>query len=352
MATRTVGFTYVLSNPAMPDIVKVGYTTARGEARAKELNPTAVPLPYVVEFGAMTSFPGKVRARAHQMLDWNRVAPDRDFFRVAPHLAIEGVRDALLDVAGLAAWGSGAAWSSGAGWSPDAVHQVRTGDRIALAAQEGDMFVVLAHPSRAAERAVPVDLWQAHSDGDVLELTAGGATSAAGLSDHGAGTGLFQAGCPDPRYPGTGLHDHGVATAPDGTVNGRERLVPGDRLLWLRPATEGRPCMRAAFEFSAYCHVVSRTWAPKFTSDGAPLRLAFPDADEQPACVVQAIQDALALPPPRAWAPREPDPEDGWLAAAEEAPPEQQLTQLGKRRRSRAKNAAASHAPAGQLPLW
>ena len=340
MAGRTVGFTYVLSNPAMPGMVKVGYTTAQAEGLDKELNSAAVPLPYAVEFGAVTSFPVEVKARAHQMLDWHRVSKDREFFQVAPHLATEAVRDALLDAAGLEAWSSGQ------------VHQVRDGDRIALTVREGDMFVVLAYPSLLAERAVPLDLWQAHSDGDVLELTA---ADAAGLSDEARPGGAR----PDGARPDGARPD---AVPPAGVTNGRERLVPGDRLLWLRPSRpgpdgrpspDGRACVRTAFEFSAYCQVVSRTWEPKVTADGMPLLLAFPTADEQPGWVIQSTLDALALPRPRAWAPRDPDPEDGWVAVvAQEAPPEYWLTQLGKRRRSRARSAAAHRVPPDQLPLW
>lgn len=331
MARRTVGFTYVLSNPAMPGMVKVGYTTALAEGRDKELNSTDVPLPYAIEFGALTSFPDKVAARAHQMLDWQRVSKDREFFQVAPHLAIEAVRDALLDAAGLEAWSSGK------------VHQVRDGDQIALTVRDGDMFVVLAYPSLQAERAVPLDLWQAHSDGDLLELMTAEVVSRSAT-----------------RAEVDQYEDRDEAL-PNGVMNGRERLVPGDRLLWLRPSPDGQACVRTAFEFSAHCQVVSRTWEPKVTVDGMPLLLAFPTADEQPACVIQSTLDALALPRPRAWAPRDPDPEDGWLTVAaqdalqgapQEAPPEHWLTQLGKRRRSRAKSAAAHRVSPDQLPLW
>ena len=340
MARRTVGFIYVLSNPAMPGMVKVGYTTALAEDRNKELNSTDVPLPYAVEFGAQTSFPEEVKARAHQMLDWQRVSKDREFFQVAPHLAIEAVRDALLDAAGLEAWSAGK------------VHQVRDGDQLALIVREGDMFVVLAYPSLLAERAVPLDLWQAHSDGDLLELMT---TAVAGPSGAEA----------DPA-----LYEDRDEAPPSGVMNGREQLVPGDRLLWLRPSPDGRTCVRTAFEFSAYCQVVSRTWEPKVTSDGMPLLLAFPTADEQPECVIQSTLDALALPRPRAWAPRDPDPEDGWVTVATpeaaqaaqeaaraaqeaaQATPEQWLAQLGKRRRSRAKSAAAHRVSPDQLPLW
>jgi T5orf172 domain len=330
MESRTVGFTYVLSNPAMPGMVKVSYTTALAEERVRELHPRDIPLPYAVEFEALTSFPEEVEARAHQMLGSHRVAKDREFFSVTPELAVEAVRDAMLDAAGLGAWSAGK------------VHQVRDGDRIALTVQEGDMFVVLAYPSRAAERAVALDLWQAHSDGDLLELTAGDAPGPAGLSDHDIRAEL------DPVPP---LERD--ETRPNGVTNGREQLVPGDRLLWLRPTADGRSCKRTAFEFSAFCQVVSRTWTPKFTADGMPLILEYPAASEQPACVVESTMDALALPRPRAWAPREPDPEDAWLAvAAREAPPDVRLAQLGKRRQSRTRSAAANRVSADQLPLW
>lgn len=335
MESRTVGFTYVLSNPAMPGMAKVGYTTTLAEDRARELHPAAVPLPYVVEFEALTSFPEEVRARAHQMLGSHRVAEDREFFWVTPDLAIEAVRDALLDVAGLEAWSSGK------------VHQVRDGDRIALSVRDGDMFVVLAYPSRAAESAVPLDLWQAHSDGDLLELTAGDTVPPAGCADYTGG----YTGPPAEVSPGSYRDREEVR--PSGVTNGRERLVPGDRLLWVRPTAEGRTCQRTAFEFSGFCQVVSRTWTPKFTADGMPLILEYPAASEQPESVIQSTMDALALPRPRAWAPRDPDPEDGWLAvAAHEAPPECWLTQLGKRRRSRTRSAAANRVSPDQLPLW
>jgi hypothetical protein len=330
MESRTVGLTYVLSNPAMPGMVKVGGTTALAEDRAEELYPAAVPLPYAVEFEALTSFPREAGSRAHEMLGSRRVAKEREFFWVTPDLAIEALRDALLEVAGLAAWSSGR------------VHQVRDGDRVALTVQEGDMFVVLAYPSRAAESAVPLDLWQAHSDGDLLELMAGDAANTAGLGDYDAGAEV------DPvRY----LDQDEVR--PNGITNGRERLVPGDRLLWVRPTADGRDCTRTAFELSAFCQVVSRTWTPKFTADGMPLILEYPAASEQPECVVRSTMDALALPRPRAWAPRDPDPEDGWVAGAvHEAPPEYWLTQLGKRRRSRTRSAAANRVSPDQLPLW
>jgi len=65
MPHYSVGFTYVLSNPAMPGMVKVGYSTRLAEDRAKELYTTGVPLPYAVEFGAATSFPEDVEAAVH-----------------------------------------------------------------------------------------------------------------------------------------------------------------------------------------------------------------------------------------------------------------------------------------------
>jgi len=270
MESRAVGFTYVLSNPAMPGIVKVNYTNTLTEDHIAKLYSPDVPLPYIVEFEALTSFPKKVKERAHAMLDWQRVAPGRDFFRSAPHLAVEAVRDALLEQAGLDVWRTGK------------VHQVRDGEQVAVSAAAGDVFVVLAYPSRDAERAEPVDLWRAHADGDLLELMAGDAAYVAGLGDYGGRADLALTLGQDPG-----------AARPNGDVTGRERLAPGDRLLWVRPAPDGQPGLRTAFEFTGYCHAVRRTWEPG-AADGRPLSVPYPVVAEQPECVVQAITDALA----------------------------------------------------------
>jgi hypothetical protein len=63
----TVGFVYVLSNPAMPGLVKVGRSTHLPEDRAKRLRSTGVPLSFAVEHRAVTSKPEAVERRAHEL---------------------------------------------------------------------------------------------------------------------------------------------------------------------------------------------------------------------------------------------------------------------------------------------
>ncbi len=102
--THTVGFVYVLSNKAMPGIVKVGMTTKLAEDRAKQLHTTGVPLPFDVEFRALTSRPHEVEQCAHKFLESFRISPKREYFQVSPDIAIDTVRDALLAAAGIDAW--------------------------------------------------------------------------------------------------------------------------------------------------------------------------------------------------------------------------------------------------------
>lgn len=84
------GFVYLLSNPYMPGLVKIGFTERDVFERAKELSAaTGVPAPYVVE----AYFPARNasdEAAIHQALVDNRV-PDREFFKVP-------VEDALAKV--------------------------------------------------------------------------------------------------------------------------------------------------------------------------------------------------------------------------------------------------------------
>jgi hypothetical protein len=44
------GWVYVITNLAMPGLVKVGYSRKDPELRAAELNSTGTPHPFVVEY--------------------------------------------------------------------------------------------------------------------------------------------------------------------------------------------------------------------------------------------------------------------------------------------------------------
>jgi hypothetical protein len=76
------GFVYVLSNPAMPGLVKVGRTDRLPTQRAIELQTTGVPSPFVIEFAMWFPDPSRVEIIAHHELDDYRVSESREFFRV------------------------------------------------------------------------------------------------------------------------------------------------------------------------------------------------------------------------------------------------------------------------------
>jgi len=312
MPKYSVGFVYVMSNSSMPGIVKVGKTSRMAEDRAQDLRTTGVALPFDIEFRAATSHIEAVEKEAHAMLASARVSPKREFFRIAPSDAIDTVKDALLSVAGITAWES------------TEPHAIRRGDRVALTAEAGDLFVVLAYPSLLAKRAEAIDFWQAHSDGDLLELM--------GTADPGHVAGVSdgdQGGEEDP-VP----HLDRARQVPNGLINGRERLVSGDRLLWFRPMANGESCNFVMFEIRDHCQVVSRTWDLQLSTDGWPLLLNVLTWVELPPCVERGTRAALRMSRPRAWAPRSPDSADGWAQiGGDPQPPEFWLPQLNKPQR-------------------
>jgi hypothetical protein len=317
MPKYTIGFVYVLSNSAMPGIVKVGRTAKLAEDRAKELHDTGVPVPFDVEFRAATSHPKAVEQEAHTILASCRVTAKREFFRTSPSSAIDAVKEALLNAASIAAWQS------------DEPHEVKRGDRIALTLEAGDLFVVLSYPDfrdLVARRAQPIDFWQAHSGGDVLELMG------AAHPGHVAG---FSDGDPGGETDPVPYLDR-AQKVPNGVINGRERLVAGERLLWFRPMVGGECCRVVLFEIGDHCQVIGWTWDLKFSPDGHPLLLNMPTYDTLPACVARGARAALRMAVPRTWAPRAPDPSDGWAPLADSPqPPEYWLSQLRKPQRGR-----------------
>ena len=82
------GWVYILTNEALPGMVKIGLTTRTPTERAGELTAASgVPLPFVVAWARAVSDCAYVEAAVHRMLDDRRVSGKREFFRVDPQTA-------------------------------------------------------------------------------------------------------------------------------------------------------------------------------------------------------------------------------------------------------------------------
>ena len=75
------GYVYILSNPSMPGLLKIGKTCRSARARADELYQTGVPTPFRVEYEVRAPDCDKLEADVHASLSDDRVNPDREFFR-------------------------------------------------------------------------------------------------------------------------------------------------------------------------------------------------------------------------------------------------------------------------------
>lgn len=87
--STSAGIVYVLTNPAMPGLVKIGKTT-RGsiDARLNELYSTGVPVPFECAFAARVTDEAKVESAFHRAFGPYRLNPRREFFQIEPEQAI------------------------------------------------------------------------------------------------------------------------------------------------------------------------------------------------------------------------------------------------------------------------
>ena len=88
MAIR--GWVYVISNAAMPDLLKIGFSLKDPTLRARELANTGSPFPYKVEYEALLENPRDVEQRAHQHLADQREG--REWFRCTFDQAVSAIR--------------------------------------------------------------------------------------------------------------------------------------------------------------------------------------------------------------------------------------------------------------------
>ena len=88
------GWVYILTNEAMPGLVKIGCTMQDPAIRAEELSDsTAVPIPYVVNYKALVLDPKQIEQEVYGKLDSKRLDDKREFFKCEPFEAIRSIRD-------------------------------------------------------------------------------------------------------------------------------------------------------------------------------------------------------------------------------------------------------------------
>lgn len=88
---------YVLTNEAMPGLVKIGKTSGSIEKRMRELYKTGVPIPFSCFYAVKVENSDFVESKIHEAFDDVRLNESREFFTIAP----EKVKAALEITGGL-----------------------------------------------------------------------------------------------------------------------------------------------------------------------------------------------------------------------------------------------------------
>ena len=81
------GQVYILTNPSMPGLVKIGHTERDSGLRASELYTTGVPAEFEVYWSVEVSNPRQVEMDTHRRLAGYRSNPKREYFEISPEEA-------------------------------------------------------------------------------------------------------------------------------------------------------------------------------------------------------------------------------------------------------------------------
>ena len=94
-----MGYVYLLTNPSMPGLVKVGCTDRSPSERISELSSaTGVPTPFTLEFSISVPDHIATEQELHSILGTERVSDSREFFRVSVEKAKALLCAKLLDL--------------------------------------------------------------------------------------------------------------------------------------------------------------------------------------------------------------------------------------------------------------
>lgn len=95
--TNEPGYVYILTNPSFrEDWVKIGKSSRPVDVRSKELDNTAVPLPFEIFATIKTVKFNEVEKHVHKTIDRLtdlRIRQNREFFNVPPQVALDILND-------------------------------------------------------------------------------------------------------------------------------------------------------------------------------------------------------------------------------------------------------------------
>jgi cation transport ATPase len=83
ISVSTEGYVYILTNPVMQGLIKIGKTCRTIEERVKELNGTGVPMPFEVAYSRKVEYMDEVERDMHEHFNVCRVNDGREFFRLS-----------------------------------------------------------------------------------------------------------------------------------------------------------------------------------------------------------------------------------------------------------------------------
>jgi len=87
------GIVYILTNPAIPNMIKIGMTSHEDvKLRMAQIYTTGVPLPFECVYAALVPNCEKVEKALHIAFGPNRVNPKREYFEIESSQAIAIIR--------------------------------------------------------------------------------------------------------------------------------------------------------------------------------------------------------------------------------------------------------------------
>lgn len=78
------GIIYILTNPVMPGVIKIGKTELSIQVRLKQLYSTGIPVPFECYYAKRVDSYHSVERKIHSIFDDVRINPKREFFRIDP----------------------------------------------------------------------------------------------------------------------------------------------------------------------------------------------------------------------------------------------------------------------------